>query len=252
MDLRDLTYTYYLRRLQQKSLPRQVLESTVVELGAGIDNYSTLFDYKNYTAVDLDNSLENSNFKYICQDIRHLQFEDDTYHYFIASNVLEHIESPADVLMRLQSICSQGGYIVVPVNGSFPFIYDPVNWIRKKLSLPICNFGIGGFGHVSLLTESEWDTLISNAGFSIVRKSYYSMDVWSCLEFFLFSIFLSRKEYVHLCRKNVVTQDSNVLTTIFILIQRVQRPLFKLLHALSWRMSGVIGVEYLLAKSSRA
>lgn len=252
MDLRDLTYTYYLRRKNQKSLPQELLGSNVLELGAGLDNYSVLFDYENYTAVDLDTSLKEHGFRFLCQDINDLQLGDEEYDYFIASNVLEHIKSPAKVLARLHAFCSHGGYIVVPVNGDFPFLYDPINWIRKRVSLPVCNFGIGGFGHVSLLTETEWEAIFKQQGFVITGKQRYTMDIWACLEFFIFSIFLSKHEYVSICTERVAAPQSLIFETMLKFVAAIQRPFFWLLQKAAWNMNGHIGVEYTLAKTSRS
>ncbi|MBU1040643.1 MAG: class I SAM-dependent methyltransferase [Proteobacteria bacterium] len=248
MDLRDLTFSYYVRRLSRKTLPDSILSGNVVELGAGIDNYSTLFEANRYTAVDVWRPAQRVEYSFVQADICLLPFGTNAFDYFIASNVLEHIKSPGDVLERLYSICSGGGYIVVPVNGKFPFIYDPINWIRKRLGLPICNFGIGGFGHVSLLSEAEWENLFSKNNFTIVSKSYMHMDAWSCIEFFVFSIFFSRKEYVTLCNSNAKVGNFNFLARLLYFIQKVQAPIFRFLKATSWSPSGYICVSYTLNK----
>lgn len=247
MDLRNLTYTYFLRRRQSKSLPADMLKGSVIELGAGLDNFSVLFSHDRYTAVDLDTSLAGKGFRFICQDIRRLDFDDNSFDYFIASNVLEHIEAPSEILKRLHAICRNGGYVVVPVNGDFPFFYDPINWIRKRLGLTICNYGIGGFGHVSLLSEQAWLKIFEECGYNVINKRRYTMDLWSCLEFMFFSIFFSRTEYVALC-KSKVTKGNDGSSTVSNIIYGLLTPIYSSLKYLSFKMPGHVGVEFYLSR----
>ena len=167
MDIRELTYTYYLRNRTTKRIPSNWESYEVVELGAGSSNYSHLFGEENYTAVDLDPIIGKYVKKFVQADIADLPFKENSFDVFIAISLLEHMNDPLSVLKRLIRICPEGGYATIPVLDEFPFLYDPINWIRLRLGKTVMSFGIAGFGHVSILYKKDWVKMFNEAGYSV-------------------------------------------------------------------------------------
>lgn len=196
MDLRGLTYSYYYKSKNRLPLPALWRTSyRVVELGAGLDNYAELFGRDNYLAVDIAPVRQGSG-RAVQADLRGpLPLADGSFDAFIAANIMEHLPDPLAALKEAHRVCRRGGMVAVPVLDSFPFIYDPVNWVRKKKGLPLANFGIGGFGHLHVLCRKDWIALFERAGFSVEKQTDICFDLFVCAEYFLCSLFIARKEY---------------------------------------------------------
>ncbi len=255
MDIRDLTYNYYIKRRTMGRPPGDWEGQKVVELGAGIVNYSPYFLKENYTAVDLDPDVAKHVHCFVQADIKDLPFNENEFDKFITIGLLEHTKSPQKVLNRLASICRNGGIVYVPVLDSFPFVYDPINWIRKKLGKSIINFGIGGFGHISMYYKDEWIKMFDQAGYTVKQSIPRRIDVFQALEFFFYSIFISRCEYVLLMNKVRVsrgTKKSVINSNILKLVQRIIYFIYGLLYSLRCKLKGPISYTFILEKYERS
>lgn len=252
MDIREVTYAYYVKSKTAKSqvIPTHWNKSSIVEVGSGIDNYAAYLNESKYVAVDLDIKNANSKFPFVQGDINHLPFKDGSFDEFIALSIIEHVKDPLSPLKELHRICKSGGIVAVPCLDEFPFLYDPVNWIRKRKGKPIANFGIGGFGHVNVFYREEWKRIFKKAGFHIEKEeSSPSLDVFMALEFFILSIFFSRNEYVHLMNK---LNSPSSMKKVFIGILKSIKPaieyIYRFLFSLNWKVKGKIGYCFYLEK----
>ena len=251
MDIRDLTYNYYIKYKEVERPPSHWENQKILELGAGAANYSVFFKPEDYTAVDLDPNVASYVPNFIQADINDLPFKDNAFDQFIAISLLEHLRHPQDVLLRLSKICRHGGLVLVPVLDSFPFLYDPINWTRKKLGKSIVNFGMGGYGHISMYYCKDWDAMFRNAGFIVKECKPGKIDIFQALEFFLCSIFISRFEYVDLMNKMQSAQPkkaSNLINRFLLVMRKILYPFYGILRHLKLELKGPIMYTFIIEK----
>jgi len=252
MDIRDITFSYYLKNKQKKYLPADWMNGSILEIGAGLDNYSSLVHNKNYTACDMDITLGASIKRFVQADISFLPFKPGTFDWFIANSILEHVPDPQSVLNQLALIVREGGLVSIPVLDSFPFLYDPVNWILKKLNRNPVNFGIHGFGHISMHYRTKWEEMFDQAGFVTIKAIPSRINLFAALEFFIISLFLSHKEYTLLMNSlhGFSSKNKQFAPRLLGFIKMVVRPFYYLLYKAGFDLKGSIGYMYYLKKSS--
>ncbi len=244
MDIRSLTYSHFLKRKEgRRFLPDEWSERRVLDVACGTGDNQRFFG--EYVGVDLlPPGLGRPDFPFIQADAGRLPIHDDAVDHFFCNSLLEHLEDPGPVLREMHRVARGGGMIGVPVLDAFPFLYDPVNWIRKRLGKGPVNFGIGGFGHIHMHYSADWERMFREAGFEVVKTNPEStLDFFSVLEFLVLSIPFSSMEYVGFVRKAKSTPGRFPRIAAAIVT-----PVYRLLFALNFRIKGSVSYYYLLAK----
>lgn len=255
IDLRNLTYTYFKRT----AIPRrQIFGSrkslSVLELGAGISPVACNTPSKFYLAIDIAHPSRKMDFPYVQGDARNIPLKNESIDFFISISMLEHTKNPMEILTELHRISRHGGIISVPSTDNFSFLYDPVNRVRLALGLPLANYGIGGFGHLCVLSDNDWRETFEKAGFKVsdMRPSP-EMDIFETLEFCLLSIFFSRYEYNELLNKfnnrgSLSTQKPNLPARIVTAFAPVLKKIWKILLRLNISAPGSVSTTFTLER----
>jgi SAM-dependent methyltransferase len=218
-----------------------------LEIGAGIDKCWQHFPDSPYVTLDINRESSDTTTHFVQGNAQFLPFKKQSFDHFIAISLLEHLPNPERCLRDLRLICKRGGLVAVPTFDDFPFLYDPLNWMRLRLGLPPANFGIGGYGHVSLLSGKQWEELFSRTGFSVVRREPCEvLDVFQALEMFLVSIPISRFEYTSIMKKMKVLEGISLLGKSLKAVSKILHRVFKTLYGLNWGPIGTIGYSYYL------
>lgn len=133
---------------------------------------------KNIIGVDLDKKILSffksrvSNIFIANSDIYHLPFRSEYFDKIYSFEVLEHIEDDEMALEEMYRVLKPGGKLVVTVpNSSYPFLWDPLNWIIGRLTGRHLNTGIW-VGHLRLYNSKEIISMIEKAGFKIKLVQY--------------------------------------------------------------------------------
>ena len=243
MDIRSLTYNYFLKEHQKKFFSINWEDKIVLEIGCGLGFNSKHF--KHYIGTDIAIPLPNYLiFPFVQANAIYLPFKENAIDHFICISMLEHFESPLSILRELYRVSRYGGIIAIPTLDAFPFIYDPINWIRKKLNKKPTNFGIGGFGHKYIVHCGKWEQMFKTTGFSISEKiAEDKMDFFAALEFFLLSIPFSSLEYCNFVQKINMSGESNYTAA-----KRIMDQLYNLIYGRNIKINGNIGFTYILNK----
>lgn len=98
-----------------------------------------------------------------------LPFPTATFDKVVLSEVLEHLADDLGALQEVWRVLRPGGRVAITVpNHDYPFLWDPVNWVRERLGLPPIRRGLfGGLwtDHLRLYYRTELIDLVNQAGF---------------------------------------------------------------------------------------
>ncbi len=140
---------------------------TGIEFDAGLVDQARRWNFSSENDRNL--SIEQDN-------LLHLKFDDEIFDLVLCSEVLEHIDDDIRAAKEIYRVLKKDGsaFITVP-NVNYPFIWDPLNWIRKKLNLGHFSSlntwfgGIWSYDHKRLYSVETLSNLLINAGFEIVE-----------------------------------------------------------------------------------
>lgn len=111
----------------------------------------------------------------ITGDAQNLPFDEATFDRVVCSEVLEHLPDDARAVRELARVLKPGGDLVVTVPcASFPFTWDPPNWLLKRHG----GFQLKGerpwsgiwYGHRRLYDQDGLASLIRESGLEIVEQ----------------------------------------------------------------------------------
>lgn len=161
-------------------------KNKIIDLGCGDGFYlyllNNLYPELNLTGFDHDQivlknarkNIKTNRIKLIKGNISKMPFKKNSFQKAIITEVLEHIDDDKQALDEIYRILKPGGVLVLTVPSySFPFLWDPVNWILQNIfNTHIC--GIGFFAgiwarHKRLYKKFDIEELIREAGFKIER-----------------------------------------------------------------------------------
>lgn len=140
----------------------------------------------------IDNARRQNPFSHVRFDVisaEALQAGGQTYDIVICSEVLEHLNQPAELLKVLYQLLAKGGILIVTVpNGMGPrevLVTKPVqrarakdNWLWKMVKSTKKGMGYQGFtvqsgaddlDHIQFFSKSDLTKLATNNGFEIVQ-----------------------------------------------------------------------------------
>jgi len=104
-------------------------------------------------------------------DVLLLPYPDAAFDKIVLSEVLEHLPDDAGGLAEVCRVLKPGGRIAITVpNHDYPFLWDPVNWVRERLRLePIRSGFFGGLwtNHQRLYTREEIVRLVERADLEV-------------------------------------------------------------------------------------
>jgi SAM-dependent methyltransferase len=101
-------------------------------------------------------------------DVTHLPFANASFDKLILSEVLEHLPEDEPAVREAARVLRPGGVLAVSVpHAGYPFLWDPLNWVRERL-------GLGHFrsepwsgiwtDHRRLYTKEALSALVEEAG----------------------------------------------------------------------------------------
>jgi 2-polyprenyl-6-hydroxyphenyl methylase/3-demethylubiquinone-9 3-methyltransferase len=104
-------------------------------------------------------------------DITRLPYSDNAFDKVVLSEVLEHLPDDLAGLLEVRRVLKPDGAIAITVpNHDYPFLWDPVNWMRERLNLaPIRDGFFGGLwtNHVRLYSREEILDLLRRADLEV-------------------------------------------------------------------------------------
>jgi SAM-dependent methyltransferase len=103
----------------------------------------------------------------VAADIGRLPYADATFDKVVLSEVLEHLPDDFGGLTEVRRVLRPGGLVAITVpNHDYPFLWDPINWVRERLGwTPIREGVFGGLwtDHVRLYKREEILSLVERA-----------------------------------------------------------------------------------------
>lgn len=176
-------------------------QGKVLDAGCGwgyyldlIVRFKRLYKKNKLQLVGLDNDKESikiaktrlreEKVKIVYGDITDLPFPSNNFDVVILSEVLEHIDDDLKALEEIRRVLKNGGKLILTVpNKSYPFLWDPLNWILEHFfSKHVKNGFWSGIwaNHLRLYGREDITLIIKKAGFKIEQVE--SLTNW-CLPF---------------------------------------------------------------------
>ncbi len=150
---------------------KKYLKNKILEIGGGHNSISNMFDnLKNNNDIDLisfdpnGKKLKNLNHKLIkdffnLRNIKKYKIKSDI-NLIIHSHLIEHIYSPRQFLLKINSLLSKNGHHVFSVP-------NLKNMIQKGYANAM------NFEHPFFLDEKMLDFLLNQNGFKVIKKKYF-------------------------------------------------------------------------------
>lgn len=149
-----------------------------LELGSGLGdiifNLSKVDHFSRLTGVDISQYATNqakektTSATFICSPIEKVTFSPRTFDLILSKHVFEHLENPKDTLLKVHDWLKPGGVFIM-VTPNLDCLLKPLkgkNW-----------HGYTDKTHISLKTPQEWQLLLEQAGFSLLKE--FSDGFWN-------------------------------------------------------------------------
>lgn len=171
-----ITFSYFARLASVLNMIGRGKNFLNVGSGSGDYNYYLKDKFKlnvgleyNKHDLSLANALKGkAKIRYVRGDAHHLPFKSNLFDRVICIDVLEHVKDHERCLKEIHRVMQKGGKLILTVpNKEFPFVYDPINYLRIRVSNKHYNFGAYGYGHLRLFTEKDLLNDLKRAGFKI-------------------------------------------------------------------------------------
>lgn len=173
MGIKELAPSYFCRkRFVQNNLGRG---KNALNVGCGDGDYDSLLKarFENVFALDVNKAdlllarARNSNVYYVLGSAEALPFKSACFDEAVCIEVLEHLDRDETALKEIARVLRRGKCLLFSVpNMQYPASFDPLNFVLQRLGkhLP---FGVWGFGHKRLFTDSELKKKLLRNGFSL-------------------------------------------------------------------------------------
>jgi len=154
-----------------RDLRKYLNNEGVLDIGCGSGLLVDLLAKRGYPAMGIDNSpicieyaITHHSGRYNVVD--NLRNMDDRFGTIILSHVLEHVETPLDMLLHIRQLLLPGGYIYVAVPNKMS--YKAGTW-REQLGL-----NIWGSCHLTDWKREQLVGIIRDAGFNAVEAKTHT------------------------------------------------------------------------------
>ena len=106
-----------------------------------------------------------------------LPFADESFHRVVFTEVLEHLDDDKKALEEVFRVVKPGGVVGLTVpNRNYPFLWDPINWLREHLGLGHFNpkntilGGVWSYDHKRLYSFDHITALSKEVGFEVAER----------------------------------------------------------------------------------
>ncbi|MBI2676113.1 MAG: class I SAM-dependent methyltransferase [Candidatus Aenigmarchaeota archaeon] len=114
----------------------------LVDLGCGAGRYHSLIPARHVIGLDISRKKllkakeEGSKGYLILGSVFNLPFKSGSCEAVLLSEVIEHVDDQKQVLEEVKRIVRPGGSLIISTpSSSFPFLWDPANWLRIRLGI---------------------------------------------------------------------------------------------------------------------
>ena len=198
--------------------------ASVIDLGCGGGGLSHFMN--KYIGVDQSHQAlsiarqtsQSQDKQFICGDGSNSPIKSNAIDVVLSISMVEHMDEPKKAIQEAFRISKKRGLLIIPCNDMFGFFYDPINFLRKKWGKPVLERGAFGYGHINVLSKSEWAGMIEDAGFHIDDIVPYDVSLLGQIEFFLFSLFTPDSSYEDIPLKILPGGKFKIITRIHKLI----------------------------------
>lgn len=146
------------------------------ELWPNCEVYAFDYDPKILKAAQKWLGKNNPKIHWQKGDITRLPYQDNFFDKIICTEVLEHVPDDKKAVLELYRVLKPKGLVGITVpNHNYPFVWDPLNWVREHLGLGHFSEksgfwgGIWALNHLRLYYPEEIKKLIENGGFKISK-----------------------------------------------------------------------------------
>jgi len=151
---------------------------------------------------------DRDKIQWVSADIYTIPFPDAFFDKIILSEVLEHVRDDYRALLEVKRVLKPGGKLLITVpNHNYPFLWDPLNWIREHLGLGHFSSKSGFLGgiwamHLRLYYPGEIKALVERADLKIKEMKVLTH---YCFPFNHNILYLGKQFYTRLPVPDVVT-----------------------------------------------
>jgi len=179
---------------------------TILDAGCGRGFYTRAFTFfpflKTITGIDLkkeyldkaEKEVKDKRVKLLEASIYALPFKNETFDFAVSSEVMEHLPDDVAALKELKRVVKKGGTLIISVpHRSFPFLWDPLNWILMKFfntHVPKDIWWLAGIwaDHERLYTMEEITSVAKKAGWKVKKTQSVIHYAWPLSHFLLYGI----------------------------------------------------------------
>jgi 2-polyprenyl-3-methyl-5-hydroxy-6-metoxy-1,4-benzoquinol methylase len=105
---------------------------------------------------------------YAVEDGLALSYRDATFDVVTCIDVIEHVNDPRRLLGEIVRVLKpRGALILSGPHAHFPFIYDPLNFVLRRVAGRKLRIGAYGYGHTWLVEEEELGRWLREAGLEV-------------------------------------------------------------------------------------
>ncbi|XDD41525.1 class I SAM-dependent methyltransferase [Leptospira sp. WS60.C2] len=104
-----------------EKLSKYIQKGKLLDIGCGTKPYQQFFSSSEYIGMDYAHGINSSNpLADVFYDGKHFPFKTNTFDYFLATEVLEHVFNPDEFILEIKRVLKKGGIGIVTV----PFVWD--------------------------------------------------------------------------------------------------------------------------------
>jgi uncharacterized protein YbaR (Trm112 family)/ubiquinone/menaquinone biosynthesis C-methylase UbiE len=227
VDLKAITYSYYMRWRELIEFSGLESEPAVVDVGCSTGSLGAFLRPESiYVGLDLSFASvafgRQNTGRWFCQaDAQCLPLRRRCVSFVLSRELLEHVPDPRLAARELARAAPRG-VIAVPTL-EFPFFYDPINYLLLRTSGKHVRFGAFGYDHNELFDIATWRGMLEQAGFEVQRQAPIGQG--ACLNAFdvVYHSIWSWREFENLPRNGLPLPVARALFPLFRAFHRVDR-----------------------------
>jgi len=146
------------------------VQGKLLDFGCGNKPYESLFNVTEYIGLDIGESgFPEEKSAEVIYDGKKIPFEDNTFDSILASEVMEHVFNPDQVLMELNRVLKKDGKILITV----PFV-----WFEHEIPYDYARYSSFGL-----------EDLLKRNGFQIIKTEKTTNYLETVIQLFIAYIF---------------------------------------------------------------